>query len=178
MFFPPLSFIFFALLCFFFLLWHGSLWCNWIESSVRDSQWETALAVIGGQTLFSASCDPCSWPRALIFAMLAAVLSQRVVLQGHKKKQGETLWSHTTNVSFIFPSLSWKGHGRSYSSSTPRTATLSTSHIHFKCYDWQVTPFDYLGIWTSSLSGCHHPGPINSHRSQICVRINSGLPWD
>lgn len=31
---------FFYFLCFsFFLLWYGSLWCDWIESSVQDSQW-------------------------------------------------------------------------------------------------------------------------------------------
>lgn len=33
----------------FFSLCHGSLRWNWSKSSVQDSQWETALTVIGGQ---------------------------------------------------------------------------------------------------------------------------------
>ena len=139
MFFPPVSFIFFALpFLFFFLRWHGSLWCSWIKSSVQDSQCETALMGNWRSDITLRVMSSLFLATLLIFTMLAAVLSQRVVLQRHKKKQGKHYdhiqQSHSTPFIkrrfFILPHKEHNGHLRIL---------------------WLPRPFDYLGIWASFL---------------------------
>lgn len=78
MFFPPLSFIF--LCSSFFLLWHGSLWCDQIECSVQDSQWKNCTDGNWWSDIILCVMWSSFMATELIFAMLAAVLSQRVVL--------------------------------------------------------------------------------------------------
>lgn len=174
MFFPPLSFIFFAF--FLFLLWHGSLWCNWMESSVQDSQWKTALTVIGGQT-FSASYDPFLLATALISTMLAAVLSQRVVLQGHKEKRGKR-YDHMRQMHF-FTFLFFPFIKQTYfPCSIRRPAILLHLKMYSKCEDWRALSSDYLDICTSSLLGFHYPDPIKLHRCRACLWINGSSLLD
>lgn len=100
-------FLSFSLLCFFFfffLRWHGSLWCSWIKSSVQDSQCETALMGNWRLDITLRVMSSLFLATLLIFTMLAAVLSQRVVLQRHKKKQGKHYdHIHQTRLSHSSP---------------------------------------------------------------------------
>lgn len=133
MFFPPVSFSFF--------LWHGSLWCNWKESSVQDSQWETALAIIGGQTLLSASCDPCSQPRCDDLYHVSCCAESTCGSAETQTKQEEH-YDHIQqkNFSHSFPLI------KSCSSFIARTQMGSNFIV--KCYNRPGVSFDYLGIWS------------------------------
>lgn len=83
-------FTFFPLLC----CGIGSLWCNSVESSVQDSQWKTALTVIGGSKHPPLHVILVLGRAADLRHVSCCAESTRGSAKDTKRKR-DTLWSHT-----------------------------------------------------------------------------------
>lgn len=95
-------FTFFPLLC----CGIGSLWCNSVESSVQDSQWKTALTVIGGSKHPPLHVILVLGRAADLRHVSCCAESTRGSAKDTKRKR-DTLWSHTgrkekKNISSFF----------------------------------------------------------------------------
>lgn len=86
--------------------------------------------------------------------MLAAVLSQRVVLQGHNKKH----YDHMQQIDLSFTEIQQNIIHLPY----PKTQMFLHLEIYFKCYDGRHC---FLIISTYSV----YINWIDRHRSQICM---------